>query len=564
MASYRHFLNFLICNRRLLCFVLTPVVLSPFLFAEYEDENDAKASKAAFVLILFCTYVVTVTLPLAVAGMIPILLLPTMSIMSIDDVAANYFKEFHLMLVGVLIISSAVEKHQLHRRIALRTLLLAGSDPKWLLLAVMSCSGFLSMWIFNIPLTTMMLPIVSSLVEKFEQSELNPDKDVLHNEDPRDMTVSEEIELSEVIANNAVVDTTDDIQNGTIGPKNDRMSKEEERASPLDKTSDNRNPSPLAICFNTGLAYSASIGGVGSLIGNGLLLIMLDITESCCSNSSKTYTVTKRKLDKEGKSGIAADGHQENDDPGPTELKSFSLANKKDSKEKSEIAVGIQKEYDALGPIKWAEVVVLVMFAILILVWFFEEPRFIPGWKPLFKEGYVTATCVCYIMVLLCFIVPASGPSFQEFGGTAQSYSPLIEWGYAQRKVNWGILVFIGGIQCLSEVVKDTGLAAIIGEQFYSVQDWPAWVVLLFFTTVATILTEFTSGSIIITVLMPVIQAVIKSGILMNIICLTVNNVAMNTYGRVVLQLDEIPEWATAWHVAPTNGTVTTEISTVP
>ncbi|XP_077984622.1 Na(+)/citrate cotransporter-like [Glandiceps talaboti] len=364
--------------------------------------------------------------------------------------------------------------------------------------------------------------------------------------------------------------------------KNDRISNEEKRASSRDRT-----PSNLRIAFNTGLAYSANIGGVGTLIGSGVQLVMLDIVEGhgCCSDSSKAYNIANRKNDKNGKGDVAA---------------------------------GIRKEYDDLGPMKWAEIIILIMFMVLILAWFFEEPRFIPGWKIIFKEGYVTATCIALTLAILCFILPASGPSCQDFGGTAKPYKPMLEWGYAQQNVNWGILLFIGGIQTLSQTVNETGLAAIIGEQFEVVGDWPAWLVLVFLSTASTVLTEVTSGAIIMTVLMPVIQTValangvhpwyfiisttlgmnlcfclpagnvinamvianndvtipsmfiklnvysvrtIKSGLLMNVLCLAVNNIAMNTYGRLVLQLDTIPEWAMAPNVSTPHFTM--ELTTV-
>lgn len=70
-------------------------------------------------------------LPLPVTSLLPIIAFPLLGIMNTGQVCMNYFSETVMMFIGGLMVGLAVEYSNLHNRIALRVLMLVGTDPKW-------------------------------------------------------------------------------------------------------------------------------------------------------------------------------------------------------------------------------------------------------------------------------------------------------------------------------------------------------------------------------------------------------------------------------------------------
>ena len=73
------------------------------------------------------------------------------------------------------------------------------------------------------------------------------------------------------------------------------------------------------------------------------------------------------------------------------------------------------RQYEELGPMSWAEKSTLGMFIALVVLWFFREPNFIPGWGDLFKKGYITDGTAAVIIGFLLFQWPSRCPDiFQK------------------------------------------------------------------------------------------------------------------------------------------------------
>ena len=75
-------------------------------------------------------------------------------------------QDINMLFLGGLVMAMAIEKTGLHQRIAIKAIMLFGSDPKWLLLGIMMISGFLSLWISNAASASMMLPITIEIVKQ--------------------------------------------------------------------------------------------------------------------------------------------------------------------------------------------------------------------------------------------------------------------------------------------------------------------------------------------------------------------------------------------------------------
>ncbi len=119
---------------------------------------------------LMAIWWVSEALPLAVTALVPVLLFPLMGIMDGAKVSAVYFNHIIFLFIGGFMVALAMEKWNLHKRIALKVLLLVGISPGKILFGFMLATFFLSMWISNTSSTMMMIPIVISVIAGLEDT----------------------------------------------------------------------------------------------------------------------------------------------------------------------------------------------------------------------------------------------------------------------------------------------------------------------------------------------------------------------------------------------------------
>ncbi|RMH28249.1 MAG: DASS family sodium-coupled anion symporter [Planctomycetota bacterium] len=120
----------------------------------------ATAGVGVFMAILWMTE----GLPLPATSLAPIALFPLFGVRSIREAAAPFAHELIFLFMGGFLLALAMEKWGLHRRIALRVMLLAGTRPRALVGSFMGASALLSMWISNSATAVMMLPIAVSVI----------------------------------------------------------------------------------------------------------------------------------------------------------------------------------------------------------------------------------------------------------------------------------------------------------------------------------------------------------------------------------------------------------------
>jgi sodium-dependent dicarboxylate transporter 2/3/5 len=151
--------------------LLAGPLLAAFLVLFFDLEpGRPEVTRTAAVALWMAVWWLTEAIPLAVTAMLPVVLFPFLGVMSGKAVAPLYFNSIIFLFVGGFIVALAMQRWNLHKRLALRILLLIGIHPRALLLGFMVATAFLSMWISNTASTMMMVPIALAIVLDLEET----------------------------------------------------------------------------------------------------------------------------------------------------------------------------------------------------------------------------------------------------------------------------------------------------------------------------------------------------------------------------------------------------------
>ncbi len=406
-----------------------PLALSAYFALAGRTDLTHPACATAAIAVLLGVLWISEALPLAATSLLPLVLFPLAGVMTFDEAAAPYAKDSIYIYLGGFIIALAVERWGLHRRLALHTLMWVGTSPRRLVGGIMLATAVLSMWISNTATTAMMLPLGLSLVAL----------------------------------------TRDHSGKG----------------HQLSETDAQR----FATSILLGIAYAATIGGLGTLIGtptnvvfagfaeqNGLAVgfgrWMLFGTPLAIVYLLFTWILLTRWM--------------------------FPLPH-------AEIGDGltmIRKELRELGPITRGELVVLLVAVLTASLWIAREPLQNTAWmqaqfpsvKKHFNDGMIAL-----IGALLLFAIPVH-PRRGIFA---------MDWETCKR-LPWGVLLLFGGGLSLAEAVEVSKLADWIGLQ---VSAWGSIsLVVLVIAVTATVIfaSEFTSNVATVAAFLPIMLGVSK------------------------------------------------------
>lgn len=125
---------------------------------------------AAATVLLMTIWWITEAIPIYATAFVPLAVYPLFGILSAEETAANYGHNYVLMLLGGFFIAKAIEVQNLHKRIALMIIKRLGTSRRRIMLSFMIATAFLSMWIANVAVALLMLPIALAIVDK-EESE---------------------------------------------------------------------------------------------------------------------------------------------------------------------------------------------------------------------------------------------------------------------------------------------------------------------------------------------------------------------------------------------------------
>ncbi|XP_068257257.1 solute carrier family 13 member 4 [Nyctibius grandis] len=530
-------------SKNLLLVVLIPLLLLPLPLLYPSSE-----ASCAYVLIVTAVYWVSEAVPLGAAALVPAFLYPLFGVMKSSEVAAEYFKNTTLLLMGVICVAASVEKWNLHKRIALRMVMMAGAKPGMLLLCFMCCTTVLSMWLSNTSTTAMLMPIVEAVLQELVNAEeahevtSTAGSTIVEENEPIGLSEKHGQPSLELIFINEDATTTDfsslmhsKTMNGVhvianpLGTMNSKSNgqhlpqaqilvlppKPSELGLSTKYRYQTRHDHMVCKCLSLSISYAATIGGLTTIIGTSTSLIFLEHFNNHYPNAEVvnfgtwflfSFPISLIML-------VLTWFWMHWLFLGCNFRETCSVSKKKKTKREEMSERRIQEEYKKLGNVSYPEMVTGFFFILMTLLWFTREPGFVSGWSSLFeKKGYRTDATVSVFLGFLLFLIPAKKPCFGkrekgdgEKSTDINSLDPIITWKDFQKTMPWEIVVLVGGGYALAAGCKTSGLSTWIGRQMLSLSSLPYWAVTLLACILVSLVTEFVSNPATITIFLPIL-----------------------------------------------------------
>ncbi|GAA4645786.1 SLC13 family permease [Pontixanthobacter gangjinensis] len=357
---------------------------------------------------------VTEAVPIAVTALLPIVLFPLTGALDLSTTTASYGHKYIFLYMGGFIIAVAIEKWNLHKLIALHIIRLIGTNVKNIILGFMVATAFLSMWISNTATSVMMLPIGMSIVSQLKD---NP---------------------------------------STVMNENKIFGK----------------------ALMLSIAYSASIGGIATLIGTPPNLVFAGYIQEVYNIDISFFQWLKFGL------------------PISIILLIISwlyITNIAFSFKQNQFPGGreeIEKLISELGPMKREEKIVSIVFAITAICWItrsFILEKFLPG---------IDDTIIAMVAGITLFTI-----------GSGTEGKRIINWKEAV-KMPWGIILLFGGGMALASGFEVTGLAEWFGLQMTLLYALPLLLLILIVIFSVNFITELTSNLATTAMLLPILAPI--------------------------------------------------------
>uniref|UniRef100_A0A3Q0SPP2 Solute carrier family 13 member 4 n=1 Tax=Amphilophus citrinellus TaxID=61819 RepID=A0A3Q0SPP2_AMPCI len=542
-------------------------------------------------------YWVSEAVPLGAAALVPAFLYPLFGVLKSSEVAAEYCKDTTLLLMGVICLAASIEKWNLHKRIALRMVMIAGAKPGMLVLGFMCCTVFLSMWLSNTSTTAMVMPIAEAVLQQLICTGLADSHDDSETaEAPEEDSDKEENldknQLELLYRNSWYVCVRVAIEIPNV--KRVKMRRDSQYPTKRDHM--------ICKCLSLSITYAATIGGLITITGTSTNLIFAEQFNNRYPDAkvinfgtwfifSFPIAIIMLVLTWLWLHFLFL---------GCNFRETCSLSKKRKTRREMLSERRIHEEYAKLGPISYPEVVTGVFFVLMTLLWFTREPGFVPGWTSLFeKKGYRTDATVSVLLGFLLFLIPARRPfssssccKNSDDESESDPLAPMITWKDFQRLMPWEIVILVGGGYALAAGCKVSGLSVWIGRQLEPMSGLPPWAVTLLACLLVSAVTEFASNPATLTVFLPILSALsetllinplhtlipstmcvsfgvmlpvgnppnaivfsyghvqirdmVKAGFGVNLIGVAVVMLAITTWGVPLFNLTEFPVWAVA------------------
>jgi sodium-dependent dicarboxylate transporter 2/3/5 len=149
-------------------FILAPII-AIYVIIKQPLSASYTANAMLGVAIWMAIWWATEKVPLSITALLPVVMFPLLGIMDGKEVSSTYYNHIIFLFIGGFMLALGMQHWKLHKRIALKILMLTGTSPSKILLGFMLATAFLSMWISNTATTMMMLPILLSVIMSLEE-----------------------------------------------------------------------------------------------------------------------------------------------------------------------------------------------------------------------------------------------------------------------------------------------------------------------------------------------------------------------------------------------------------
>lgn len=381
----------------------------------------------AAIAVWMATWWMTEAVPVYATALIPVSVLPMVGAIPIKQAAAPYGHELIFLFMGGFILALAMERWNLHRRIAFIVLGWVGTRPDHMIGGFMLATAGLSMWVSNTATSIMMLPVALSVIDLADGRSQDSDQP----DAPRS-----------VDANN------------------------------------------FALALLLGIAYAASIGGIGTLIGTPPNLFLASFAKS-----QLNIEISMVRWMGVGLPLVAVFL------PITWLLLTRVLYPVRMSEVEGSDRVG-SAALRRMGKLSKGERVVLVVFGCTCFLWIFR-PLLIDlvvfGVMP-FK--FLSDTGIAMTAALTLFAIPID----------AKKRVFAMDWETA-NKLPWGLLILFGGGLSLANAIGENGIGEYLASALSVFSEFPTLVLVVAVVTLVIFLTELTSNTATTAVLIPILAA---------------------------------------------------------
>jgi sodium-dependent dicarboxylate transporter 2/3/5 len=150
--------------------LLTGIAVSLLLYFVNPFGVPAAAAKVLAIAGLMITWWVTEALPMPVVALLPLILFPLLKVSKLEETAVPYANPIIFLFLGGFMLGLAIEKWNLHKRIALNIVRITGTSGDRIVLGFILATGLLSMWLSNTATTMMMFPIALSVIHVMKEN----------------------------------------------------------------------------------------------------------------------------------------------------------------------------------------------------------------------------------------------------------------------------------------------------------------------------------------------------------------------------------------------------------
>jgi len=421
--------------------ILGPLALVVTLITAPPAGMSSEAWITAGLVLLMALWWITEAVPLPATGLLPFIVLPFAGVMDAKATASAYYSPIIFLLLGGAFIALTIERTGLHRRLALfllNTIGRGGSEFR-LLLAFMAAAAVLSMLISNTSTALIMMPVALAVLAGGESAAATRSS-------------------SEAVAQTTPRSGSEAVAQTTTRSSSEAVAQQEGLSGAL----------PM------GIAFAASIGGLGTLVGSptnaiavGLIDEMLDVRISFAMWSAFGLPVVVLGVPLAAL--LIAWVQQIKSHP-------FDLKSAHDA-------------VDTHGDWTTPEKRLVPIIAITFLLWMGQ-----PWLGDMLPAGALTEGTVAIAAGLALFLLP---------DGTGR---PLLQWDEADR-APWGVLLMFGGGLALAAGMSASGLADWIGQQLLPLEALPLIAIAAITVALVIVVTEFASNVATASGIIPVVAA---------------------------------------------------------